>query len=35
MLKPVQLGKSGLQVSQLGFGTMNFGVPGQGNPPRK
>jgi len=31
MLKPVQLGKSGLQVSQLGLGTMNFGVPGQGH----
>lgn len=31
MLKPVQLGKSGLQVSQLGLGTLNFGVPGQGN----
>ena len=31
MLKPVQLGKSGLQVSQLCLGTLNFGVPGQGN----
>jgi aryl-alcohol dehydrogenase-like predicted oxidoreductase len=31
MLKPVQLGRSGLQVSQLCLGTMNFGVPGQGH----
>ena len=31
MLKPVQLGKSGLMVSQLCLGTMNFGVPGQGH----
>ncbi|MCX2977054.1 aldo/keto reductase [Candidatus Marimicrobium litorale] len=31
MLKPVQLGNSGLMVSQLCLGTMNFGVPGQGH----
>jgi aryl-alcohol dehydrogenase-like predicted oxidoreductase len=31
MLNPVQLGSSGLQVSQLCLGTMNFGVPGQGH----
>ncbi|MFB0949632.1 MAG: aldo/keto reductase, partial [Halioglobus sp.] len=31
MLKPVQLGNSGLHVSQLCLGTMNFGVPGQGH----
>ena len=32
MLKPVQLGRSsGLQVSQLCLGTMNFGVPGRGH----
>lgn len=31
MLKPVQLGSSGLQVSRLCLGTMNFGVPGQGH----
>ncbi|MGB5757487.1 MAG: aldo/keto reductase [Acidimicrobiales bacterium] len=32
MLKTVQLGKnSGLQVSQLCLGTMNFGVPGRGH----
>ena len=32
MLKPVQLGKnSGLRVSQLCLGTMNFGKPGQGH----
>ena len=31
MLKPVQLGNSGLRVSQLCLGTMNFGVPGQGH----
>jgi aryl-alcohol dehydrogenase-like predicted oxidoreductase len=31
MLNPVQLGNSGLQVSQLCLGTMNFGVPGQGH----
>ncbi len=31
MLKPVQLGKSGLRASQLALGTMNFGVPGRGH----
>jgi 1-deoxyxylulose-5-phosphate synthase len=32
MLKPVQLGKnSGLRVSQLCLGTMNFGEPGKGH----
>ncbi len=31
MLKPVQLGPSGLLVSQLCLGTMNFGIPGQGH----
>ena len=31
MLKPVQVGNSGLMVSQLCLGTMNFGVPGQGH----
>ena len=31
MLKPVQLGASGLMVSRLCLGTMNFGVPGQGH----
>ncbi len=31
MLKPVQLGNSGLMVSQLCLGTMNFGIPGQGH----
>ena len=31
MLKPVQLGKSGLRVSQLCLGTMNFGIPGKGH----
>lgn len=31
MLKPVQLGNSGLMVSQLCLGTMNFGVPGKGH----
>ena len=31
MLKPVQLGRSGLRVSQLCLGTMNFGVPGRGH----
>lgn len=31
MLKPVQLGSSGLLVSQLCLGTMNFGIPGQGH----
>jgi aryl-alcohol dehydrogenase-like predicted oxidoreductase len=31
MLKAVQLGKSGLRVSQLVLGTMNFGEPGRGH----
>lgn len=32
MLKPIQLGKnSGLRVSQLCLGTMNFGEPGKGH----
>ena len=32
MLKPVQLGRnSGLQVSELCLGTMNFGIPGRGH----
>ncbi len=31
MLKPVQLGNSGLMVSQLCLGTMNLGIPGQGH----
>jgi len=31
VLKPVQLGNSGLMVSPLCLGTMNFGVPGQGH----
>ncbi len=31
MLKPVQIGRSGLRASQLCLGTMNFGVPGQGH----
>ena len=31
MLKPVQLGKSGLRASQLCLGTMNFGIPGRGH----
>jgi len=31
MLKPVQLGKSGLRGSQLCLGTMNFGIPGRGH----
>ena len=31
-LKAVQLGSnSGLRVSELGLGTMNFGVPGRGH----
>ncbi len=30
-LKPVQLGRSGLRVSQLCLGTMNFGEPGRGH----
>ena len=32
MLKPVQLGRnSGLRVSELCLGTMNFGEPGRGH----
>ncbi len=31
MLKPVQLGNSGLRASQLCLGTMNFGTPGRGH----
>lgn len=31
MLKAVQLGRSGLRVSQLCLGTMNFGEPGRGH----
>lgn len=31
MLQPVRLGKSGLRVSQLCLGTMNFGIPGRGH----
>ncbi len=31
MLKPVQLGRSGLRASSLCLGTMNFGVPGKGH----
>ena len=31
MLKPVRLGNSGLRVSQLCLGTMNFGIPGRGH----
>ena len=32
MLKPVQLGQnSGLRVSELCLGTMNFGIPGRGH----
>ena len=31
MLKPVQLGKSGLRASELCLGTMNFGIPGRGH----
>jgi len=30
-LNAVQLGNSGLRVSELGLGTMNFGVPGRGH----
>ena len=30
-LKPVQLGRSGLRVSQLCLGTMNIGIPGRGH----
>jgi aryl-alcohol dehydrogenase-like predicted oxidoreductase len=31
MLRTVQLGRSGLRVSQLCLGTMNFGQPGRGH----
>lgn len=31
MLSPIQLGNSGLRVSQLILGTMNFGEPGTGH----
>lgn len=31
MLKSVQLGNTGLRVSQLCLGTMNFGIPGRGH----
>ncbi len=31
MLQPVQLGSSGLRVSPLCLGTMNFGIPGRGH----
>ena len=31
MLQSVQLGNSGLRVSQLCLGTMNFGIPGRGH----
>ncbi len=31
MLKPVQLGRSGLRASELCLGTMNFGTPGRGH----
>ena len=31
MIDAVQLGRSGLRVSRLCLGTMNFGVPGQGH----
>jgi aryl-alcohol dehydrogenase-like predicted oxidoreductase len=31
MLRSVQMGRSGLQVSQLALGTMNFGIPGRGH----
>ena len=31
MLNPVQLGSSGLRVSRLCLGTMNFGEPGRGH----
>lgn len=31
MLKPVQMGKSGLRGSELILGTMNFGEPGRGH----
>lgn len=31
VLKPVQLGRSGLRASQLCLGTMNYGEPGRGH----
>ena len=31
MLEAVQLGNSGLRVSELCLGTMNFGIPGRGH----
>ena len=31
MLNSVQLGPSGLRVSELCLGTMNFGIPGRGH----
>ena len=31
MLEAVQLGNSGLRVSELSLGTMNFGIPGRGH----
>ena len=31
MLKPVQMGNSGLRGSELILGTMNFGEPGRGH----
>ena len=31
MLQPIQLGRSGLRVSPLCLGTMNFGEPGRGH----
>ena len=31
MLNSVQLGSSGLRVSELCLGTMNFGIPGRGH----
>ena len=31
MLKTIQLGNSGLRVSEICLGTMNFGEPGRGH----
>ncbi len=31
MVRSVQMGRSGLKVSQLVLGTMNFGIPGRGH----
>ncbi len=31
MLKPIQLGNSGVRASELCLGTMNFGIPGRGH----